>query len=489
MEMQPGLYIKNMWKEGTGAELTSLNPATDEVLWKGKSASKEDVNNAVKTAKEAFPSWARLSLEERKAYLLNFTEVVKGKQESLAEAISQETGKPLWESAVEAAALANKVTLTVESYDERCAKQAEAIGEVRRSTRYKPHGVVAVLGPFNLPMHLPNGHILPALLAGNTVVFKPSEQTPMAGQKYMECWKEVNLPDGVLNMVQGGKKTGTAVADNDNLNGLFFTGSYQTGNAIHKIWAGHPEKILVLEMGGNNPLVIDGVGDIAAACYITIESAFITSGQRCVCARRLIIVEDQTTKQLLSGIVEMAKAVIISDYTKDPQPFMGPLINKEAANNVLKAQEQLIKQGGHPLLESTNIDGKAMLTPGIIDMSNVDQRNDEEIFGPILQVIRVKTLDDAIKEANNTQYGLAAGILSDRRRSFEKFYRLSRSGIVNWNRPITGSNSKGPFGGIGKSGNFHPCAYFAPDYCSYPVATIEMDHLKMPAKHHPGIKV
>jgi len=289
-------------------------------------------------------------------------------------------------------------------------------------------------------------------------------------------------------MVQGGKEIGMALVDNDDLNGLFFTGSYQTGNAIHKTWAGHPEKILALEMGGNNPLVIDHVKDIPAACYTTIESAFITAGQRCVCARRLIIVEDQKTEQLLSHLVEMTKAITIGDYTQDPQPFIGPLINKEAANNVLKAQEQLIKQGGRPLLESTNIDGKAMLTPGIIDMSDVGQKNDEEIFGPILQVIRVKTLDDAIKEANNTKYGLAAGILSDRRESFEKFYQLSRSGIINWNRSTTGSSSKGPFGGVGKSGNFHPCAYFASDYCSYPVATIEMDRLKLPEKRTPGIK-
>ena len=480
MEMQPGVYINNALKEGSGGELTSFNPVTDEVLWKGKSASKEDVDNAVKAARRAFPSWAQLSVGERKAYLLNFAEVVDGRQEALAEAISRETGKPLWESAEEAASIVNKVTLTMESYDERCTKQTEAMGEAQRSTQYKPHGVVAVFGPFNLPMHLPNGHILPALLAGNTVIFKPSEQTPMAGQQYIECWKEVNLPGGVLNMVQGGKETGITLADNEDINGLFFTGSYQTGNAIHKMWAGHPEKILALEMGGNNPLVIDQVKDIPAACYTTIESAFITAGQRCVCARRLIIVEDQKTEQLLSHLVEMTKAVTIGDYTQDPQPFIGPLISKEAAKNVLRAQEQLIKQGGRPLLESTNIDGKAMLTPGIIDMSDVGERNDEEIFGPILQVIRVKTLDDAIKEANNTQYGLAAGILSDRRESFEKFYQLSRSGIINWNRSTTGSSSKGPFGGVGKSGNFHPCAYFAPDYCSYPVATIEMDHLKHP---------
>jgi len=489
MEIQPGVYINNALKEGNGAVLTSLNPATDEVIWKGKSASKEDVDNAVEAACEAFPSWARLSVDQREVYLLKFAEVVKGKQESLAESISRETGKPLWESAGEAAALADKVTLTVESFHERCAKHAEAMGEAQRSIQYKPHGVVAVLGPFNLPMHLPNGHILPALLAGNTIVFKPSEHTPMTGQQYIQCWKEVNLPGGVLNMVQGGRETGVALVDNEKLNGLFFTGSYKTGNAIHKAWAGHPEKILALEMGGNNPLVIDQIKDIPAACYTTIESAFITSGQRCVCARRLIIVKNKKTEQLLSLLVEMTKAVTIGDYTKDPQPFIGPLINKEAANNILKAQEQLIKQGGRVLLESTNIDGKAMLTPGIIDMSDVRERNDEEIFGPILQVIKVNTLDDAIEEANNTQYGLSAGILSDRRESFEKFYQLSRSGIVNWNRPITGSSSKSPFGGVGKSGNFHPCAYFAPDYCSYPVATIEMSRLKLPEKRTPGIKV
>jgi len=489
MNGSPSLFIDNVFKETTGTKFVSRNPASEEVIWQGRYSRNIEVHSAVQSSRKAFHSWSQLAVDDRIKYLSTFAGILRDRKDSLAETISIETGKPLWESQSEIAVSINKIDLTIDAFIKRRAQESEPMGEAIRYTRYKPHGVVAVFGPFNLPVHLPNGHILPALLAGNTVVFKPSEQTPLVGQKYVECWRDAELPPGVLNMIQGSKETGMELIEHVDLNGLFFTGSYQTGRAIHKSWAGKPEKILALEMGGNNPLIIDSVKDISAACYTTIQSAFITSGQRCVCARRLIIVNHKNTDQLLNHLIEMTKAIKVGDYLQEPQPFMGPVINKRVAKAILGTQQDLMKRGGNPLVKCDLLSGKTMLSPGIIDVTAVNNRNDEEIFGPLLQMIRVKDLEDAIKEANRTEYGLAAGILSDHRAAYDQFYPLSRCGVVNWNRPTTGASSKGPFGGIGKSGNFHPSAYFAADYCSYPVATIEMEKLTLSDQITPGIKI
>lgn len=490
MTEQPGVYIDNAFGPGHGAKFVARDPATDEVIWSGKSAGKVDVHRAVQSARRAhMMAWSQYTVDERKEYLKKFADILKKRGDELARAISRETGKPLWESKTEVDVAVAKTDITIEAYTKRCAQEQEEVGEAVRFTRFKPHGVVAVLGPFNLPVHLPNGHILPALLAGNTVVFKPSEHTPMVGQAYAEYWKETGLPAGVLNMVQGGQETGRVLVDQADLDGLFFTGSFRTGSAIHQAWAGQPEKILALEMGGNNPLIVDQVKDILAACYMTIQSAFITSGQRCTCARRLIVIRQENTGEFLSALTAMTRAVLVGGYWQEPQPFMGTMINKWAARNILNVQQTLIQQGGKPLLKCVNIDGKAMLSPGLIDVTDVKNREDEEIFGPLLQIVMVDDLDEAIGEANRTAYGLAAGILSDWRESYERFYQFSRCGVVSWNRPMTGASSRGPFGGVGKSGNFRPSAYFAADYCSYPVATIEMEHLSLPETLNPGITI
>ncbi len=483
------IFINNKFEKGQGVVFKSLNPATEEILWEGKSADYSDVDRTVQAAREAALGWASLSLEKRKTYLSQFAEILKTQKDSLAECISQETGKPLWESLQEVGAMINKIPISFNAYEERCQHVHKEMGEAFRATRFKPHGVVGVLGPFNLPGHLPNGHIVPALLAGNTVVFKPSELTPLVGQFYTECWQKVDLPPGVLNMVQGGKETGIALTEHSDLDGLFFTGSAQTGQHIHQAFSGKPEKILALEMGGNNPLIVSHVNDIAAACYMTIQSAFITSGQRCVCARRLIIIENQHSDEFLETLIKASKNIKVGSYTDTPEPFMGPVISKEAAQNVMQWQDKLMQAGGTVLLKMENTDAKALLTPGIIDVTDVNKRKDMEIFGPLLQVIKVKNLDEAIAEANNTQYGLAAGILCYDKTEYEKFYTQSRAGIINWNRQTTGASSEAPFGGIGQSGNHQPSAYFAADYCAYPVASIESEHLAMPKVMAPGVKL
>src|SRR3989338_2449660 len=277
-----------MKAENIQKRFISLNPATNEVLWKGSAARKADIDKAVKAARKAYESWSLLSVDERLKFLDEFARLLNEQRNNCAATISQETGKPLWESFTEVNTMINKVKISYDAYQDRCREVSAPMDNAQRATRFKPHGVVAVLGPFNLPGHLPNGHIVPALLAGNTVVFKPSELTPLVGEKLVKVFEAADLPSGVLNLVQGQKETGIALSQHPGINGVFFTGSVEAGKVIHKFYAGKPEKILVLEMGGNNPLIFNDVQDITAAVYLTIQSAFVTSGQRRTCARRLI---------------------------------------------------------------------------------------------------------------------------------------------------------------------------------------------------------
>jgi succinylglutamic semialdehyde dehydrogenase len=289
----------------------------------------------------------------------------------------------------------------------------------------------------------------------------------------IELCQSAGLPAGVINLVQGARSTGAALVTHNGIDGVFFTGSLDAGRAINRAVADQPGKIVALEMGGNNPLVVDRVGDIAAAAQTIVQSAFITAGQRCSCARRLIVVGD-AFDAIVAAITQLIGRMIIGPYTLRPEPFIGPLISAAAADQVLRAQSKLESLGATPIVRAGRMEqSPAFLSPGVIDVTSVHDRPDDEIFGPLLQVIRVRTFDDAIAECNRTCYGLAAGLLSDDRALFDRFVREVRAGVINFNRPLTGASALLPFGGVGCSGNARPSAYFAADYCSYPVASLE----------------
>ncbi|MBH3427813.1 succinylglutamate-semialdehyde dehydrogenase [Pseudomonas alkylphenolica] len=483
-------FIAGVWQAGQGEALQSLDPVSQKVIWHGQGASAEQVDSAVKAARQAFPAWALQSLEARISVLEAFAASLKANAEALAHCIGEETGKPLWESATEVTSMVNKVAISVQSYRERTGEKSGPLADATAVLRHKPHGVVAVFGPYNFPGHLPNGHIVPALLAGNTVVFKPSELTPKVAELTVKCWIEAGLPAGVLNLVQGARETGVALAANPGIDGLFFTGSSRTGNLLHQQFAGRPDKILALEMGGNNPLVVDEVKDLDAAVYTIIQSAFISAGQRCTCARRLLVPQGAWGDSLLTRLVEVCKSITVGAFDQQPAPFMGSVISLAAAKALLDAQAQLLSNGGVSLLGMTQPQASAaLLTPGIIDVTAVADRPDEEFFGPLLQVIRYSDFDAAIAEANNTQYGLAAGLLSDSRARYQYFWLQSRAGIVNWNKQLTGAASSAPFGGVGASGNHRASAYYAADYCAYPVASLETASLTLPATLTPGVSL
>jgi len=482
-------FINGEWLQASGQEIQSVNPANHEILWHGRESQAADVNIAVEAAAGAFDSWTKTPLDEKLCIFEKFRELLQRDKESFARIISDESGKPYWECLTEVGAMMAKLAISIQANEERCHDSVKELpGNTQSVTRFRPIGPMAVFGPFNLPVHLPNGHIIPALISGNTLIFKPSEQTPLCAEKMVRLWQEAGIPNGVLNLVQGSKITGMALTSHEHIKGVLFTGSYNTGAAIHKALAGKPEIMLALELGGNNPLVVWDVEDLKAAAYITVQSAFITSGQRCVCARRLIIPNGPDGDKFIEELVQLSVNIGIGLPRDEEEPFMGPLISSQAASICLKSQSELVHAGAKVILEMRqNERCDALVSPGIIDVTKVTNRPDEEIFGPLLQVIRVDSYEEALTEADRTEFGLSAGLISDSRQLYEEFLLSSKAGIINWNRQITGAVSSAPFGGSGKSGNFRPGAYLAADYCAYPVASIESSSPIIPETLSPGL--
>jgi succinylglutamic semialdehyde dehydrogenase len=477
------IFIDGAWREGRGAALRAINPATGEISFEGRSASAADVAEAVGAARAAFSAWALTPFAERAHILERYRDIILRDAEKLARLISEETGKPFWETKTEAQSVAGKVDISIRAYDERTGARETATGATRGMLRHKPHGVLAVLGPFNFPAHLPNGHIVPALLAGNAVVFKPSELAPGPGLFIARAMAEAGVPDGVVSVVAGARETGAALAEDERLDGLLFTGGAGTGAALAKLFAARPEKILALELGGNNPLIWWDTEDVEAAAFAVVQSGFWTSGQRCTCARRLIVPDGARGETYVEALAKLTRRLIVGAPFDEPQPFMGPVITAASAEHLERAFDRLVEQGGEAVLTLSQQDeGSAFVSPGIVDVTMAEGVPDEEHFGPMLKVWRVRDFDAAIARANATRFGLSAGLLSDDATKWEKFLALSRAGIVNWNRQTTGASSAAPFGGIGLSGNHRPSAYYAADYCAYPVASMEGETLlKMPA--------
>jgi succinylglutamic semialdehyde dehydrogenase len=482
-------FINGQWQAGSGTELVTINPANGKQTWASREATAADVAEAAQAARAAFDAWAYRPLEERIAIVTKFRDLLKENAEALALLIAEEVGKPMWEARTEVTTMANKVDISIQAYGARTGEIKNKVADGEAVLRHRPHGVFGVFGPYNFPGHLPNGHIVPALIAGNTVVFKPSEYAPRTAVKTVQLWEQAGVPAGVINLVNGGRETGIALGQNQDIDGVLFTGSSQTGAALHKQFGGQPGKLLALEMGGNNPLVVWDVKDIDAAVFMAISSAFISAGQRCTCARRLVVQDTPEGQQFIRRLIDVASKITVGESNAEPQPFMGPVVSAAVAGKLLQAQSDMVAKGGKLLLEMKQLQaGTGFVSAGIVDVTDAQGIPDEEWFGPLLQIVRVKDFDSALKVANNTQFGLAAALLSNDESLWRTFQLRARAGIVNWNRPTTGAARSAPFGGVGRSGTHRPSAYYAADYCAYPVASIENSALEMPAKLSPGLQ-
>jgi len=439
----------------------------------------DHVHMATKAAKRAFLPWARLPREKRFEYLRRLKEIYIAHTAEMQECIARETGKPLWEALTEVKAMINKIDITLDFsmklvQDERVEN---ALPGIDGHVRHRPRGVMAVLGPFNFPGHLPNGHIVPALATGNTVVFKPSEMTPAIGQLMAQMFDKAEFPKGVFNVVHGVAETGKRLVSDEDVDGILFTGSYETGLKIKTSTLDHHWKLLALEMGGKNATIVWDDADLNKAIYESIIGAFWTAGQRCSGTSRLLL-HKGIYDRFLDKFYDTAKKLSIGHWKTNP--FMGPLINADAVEKYLRFQEIAQREGAERLMRGKALDVEGhpgyYVTPSICTVESwrpesVYQKS--EIFGPNVAVYRVEDFDEALKINDSTGFGLVTAIFTKKRELYEEARLRARVGIVNWNRTTNGASSRLPFGGIGKSGNDRPTAHYAVQYCTVPVASLE----------------
>ena len=457
----------------SSTHIVSYEPATGAELWRGKRGNVDDI---VGRARRAWPAWAAQPLATRMELVRRFANEVRKGNDKLSTLIARETGKPLWEARTEVESVINKVEISIRAYAERTSqRKLDNALQGTAAVRHKPHGVMAVLGPYNFPAHLPNGHIVPALIAGNAIVFKPSEKTPATGELLLQCFHRAGISAAVVQLLVGGPEEGQQLIAHEGVDGVLFTGSAHTGIAINRKLSSRPDKIVALEMGGNNPIVVWDTPKVTDAAALVVQSAFTSAGQRCTAARRLIV-KSTMYDALIAEVKRLSDRIIVGAPFDDPAPFMGPVIDNQSADGLTESFLSLLSHGGKAIKHLVRPrDDLPFLSPSIIDVTQVRERPDVELFGPLLQVVQVSDFDEAIAEANNTRFGLSASLVGGTPQEYNRFWANLRAGVINWNRPTNGASSSAPFGGVGLSGNHRPSAYYAADYCAYPVASNEMD--------------
>ncbi len=432
------------------------------------------VDEAVASARAAFLTWSRTDAAARAALMGKLRAAIEARKDAFADTITREVGKPLWEAKAEVSAALNKIDITLS--DGLALVAAREMGSRAQRYAFKPHGVAAVLGPFNFPLHLLHGHVVPALLTGNTVVVKPSELAPGVGQLYAECFEAAGFARGVFNLVQGEAQVGARLAGHSDVDAVMLTGSYGAGQAIKRATFDQPHKLLALELGGRNPAIVLADADLEKAAYDVVWGAFVTSGQRCS-GTAVALIERSLADAFIARVLEVVEGLVIGDPLRS-DVFMGPVINEVAAVRFLAALEAAERGGVQALRTSELVPVEprgAYLSPSVhlVDTLRGLPYESEELFGPDLAIEIVDDLDHAVARANASKYGLSASVMTRDEGAFEHAWAHLRYGCVNWNAPTCGASSRLPFGGTRHSGNHRPAALFSTLYCTYPVATLE----------------
>jgi len=429
------------------------------------------VDDAVTRARRAFPKWRDRGLEARIAVLRRFAALARERSDEIARLVAREVGKALWDARGEAQLLAAKVDATLAD-GMRWVAPIEA-GAGARAT-FHPRGVLAVLGPFNFPAHLPNGHIVPALATGNAVVFKPSELAPAVGALLATLWREAGLPDGVLELVQGGAEVGRRLALHPGVDGVLFTGSWAAGRALAEATLDQPGKLLALEMGGKNAMLVCADAHLELAVAEAALSICATTGQRCSSLSR-IFVEAPLADEFSERLARVLAGVRIG-APLDASVFMGPLVSRAAHEKVMRYRALAVEAGGTRVATAPLELPPPWLAPGLVRFPTAKQDHAyqrDEIFGPEAALYPVADLDDAIAAANDADYGLAASVMTRDRARYEYCIGRVRTGILNWNRGTIGASGRLPFGGSGRSGNDRPAGILSTLYCAVPQSHLE----------------
>lgn len=440
-----------------GEYIDNYNPSTGEVYSHIPNSTEEDVEQAVQAAKAAFPAWSALSVKDRQGYMLKIADAIEAQLDELAMAESVDNGKPLW--------LAKRVDIPRASANFRF--YATAIGHFSTNaheydtqainyTLRQPLGVVTCISPWNLPLYLFSWKIAPALAAGNCVVAKPSEVTPMTAYLLSKICHEVGLPAGVLNIVHGlGKNAGEPMITHKQVKAISFTGGTATGRRIASIAAQDFKKIS-LELGGKNPNIIFADCDYEKALKTSVLSSFSNQGQICLCGSRIFI-QKEIYEKFKNDFVTKVKALKVGDPLEDDSR-VGALVSKPHMEKVLGHIEIAKEEGGNILCggEQVKVDGRCengyFIAPTVIEGLDASCRtNTEEIFGPVVTLIPFETESEVIEYANTVEYGLSATIWSQ---DIDRITRVSRAveaGIV-WVNCWLLRDLRTPFGGVKNSG-------------------------------------
>ncbi len=472
-------------------EIKLEDPGDLEALSGAFPVSFDGIDEAIGAARRAWPAWRDAPAEQRAAALRRFAHEIESDREALARTISIEVGKPLWEARAEVKSMVGKIPVTLgdglESIAERHFQlEAGQIGRVRA----RPRGVLAVLGPFNFPGHLVHGHVIPALATGNTVVVKPSDKTPAVGQHYAELALRAGLPPGVLNVVQGKADVGSRLAAHEAIDGVLFTGSSEVGQMILEATLQQPWKMVALEMGGKNGTLVCDDADIDTAVYAVAFGACATTGQRCSSTSRAIV-DRRVAPRFLEGLVyAMGGLAIGHGPTEDP--FMGPLISAAARDRHAQVIEMAQQERAECLLLGGAVEAPRKghySKPSIHQVTALrtgSRYQMEEHFVPDISVLLVDSFEEGLEALNAPSYGLVGSVISASRQRYEQAVRESRLGCLNWNTATVGASSRLPFGGQGRSGNDWPAGAAAVQYCTYPMASIEVEQPGV-LPRHPGM--
>jgi len=466
--------------------LRSVSPAdpSDE-LGRFRVADTAALDTAVARARQAFPGWRDAGFEARAKLLRRFRELAGQAADELARTIAREVGKALWDAKAEAALLAPKVDVTLDA-GMRLVAPLEAGPGAHAS--FHPRGVLAVLGPFNFPAHLPNGHIVPALATGNSVVFKPSELAPAVGERLLALLRRAGLPDGVVEIVHGGRETGRGLATHPDVDAVLFTGSYRTGRALEQATLDQPNKLLALEMGGRNAILVLADADLDLAVAETAISICATTGQRCSCASR-IFVERGLLEPFAEKLARVLRSVKIG-RPLDEDVFMGPLVSHEAFEKVKRYRDDAGEAGGERMLLVEPDLPPPYAGAGLVRFARAEQTHPyqrDEIFGPEAALYPVDDLEHGITAVNDSDYGLVAAVMTRDRRRYEHCIGRIQTGSLNWNRGTVGLSGKLPFGGTKKSGNDRPAGVAATVYCTFAQAHLESEASFDPGALPPGM--
>ena len=467
------LVPHNSFPDVSGAEIVSVDPATGKEVWRGETG---DVDEIVGRARRAWPAWAAQPLASRIELLRRFVNEVRKESDALVDLVARETGKPLWDARNEIENVTAQVEISVRAYAERTSqRKLNSALQGTSAVRHKPHGVMAVITPYCSPAEIPASHIVPALIAGNAVILKPSEKAPATAELLLKCFDQAGIPAALVQPLFGDGNTGIELARHAGIDGVIFTGSAQNGIALNRKLAANPRKIVSLHMGGNNPMVVWDTPKIADAAVLVTQSAFTSAGQRCTAIRRLIV-KSSLYDPLMEEVKRLANRIIVGAPSDDPAPFMGPVSSPDHADQLTESFLYLMSHGGRAIKHMARPrNGLPFVSPSIIDVTEMEERPDVELFGPLLQVIRVDDFDQAIAEANRTRFGLCAALVGGSPQEYNRFWANSRAGMINWNRPTASPNQSAPMGSTGVSGNHRPGGYYAADYCAYPVSSAELE--------------